>query len=225
MRTSSKHRSSRIWIAAASLFAGAAAEAGACIGDCDENGAVTVNEIVAGVGLVLDSVPFDACPAFAGWGGRVDVADLTAAVRNGLEACSSYVERERLADARALWAAQGLTDYVMRFRRSCFCQPPGLVDIVVRGGLVASITDAGTGEPVAPQGPGLWGFPSVDALFDAIESALANADEAVIEYDAARGHPTSASFDFIRGAVDDELSLAILDLQPLAPADAPRRER
>src|SRR5262249_10312601 len=35
-----------------------------CVGDCNDDGAVAVNELVSGVGVSLGSLPLSACPAF-----------------------------------------------------------------------------------------------------------------------------------------------------------------
>src|SRR4029453_10293572 len=35
-----------------------------CVGDCNNNGSVTVDELVKGVGIALGSLPVSACPSF-----------------------------------------------------------------------------------------------------------------------------------------------------------------
>ncbi len=186
----------------------------ACVGDCDENGTVDVADIVTGIGMVLGTASANACPSLYNFGGRVDVADLLVAVRHAAEGCPSYVELERLAAARVRWQSAGIDDYRMRYTRSCFCPGPGPVDIVVRDGRVVSITSVATGQAVEGSPDGIWGYPSVDELFVAIEQALRSADVATVGYDDELGYPTDASFDFVRGAVDDELGIAIESLQP-----------
>ena len=204
-----------VWSTACLLVGSFAAAARACIGDCDENGAVTVDEIVIGTSIVLGTITSDACFAFRHFAGEVDVADLVAGLRSALEGCPSYVEIDRLRAARARWQAQDIDSYTMRYVRSCFCPPPNAADIVVRNGAIESVTDVASGEAVAVDTSGIWGFLPVDALFAAIEAALGQADVTTIAYDDELGYPTNASFDFLRGAVDDELSVAITNLQPL----------
>lgn len=200
---------------AVAVVAGRAVPAQACLGDCDGGGSVTVDELAMATNIVLGAKPPEACFAFSTFGGRADVANLLAAVRNALEGCPSYVEVERLAAARALWASQGIDSYRMRYRRSCFCPRPNHVDVVVRDGVIESVVEVGTGELIEAPETGLWGFQTVAALFDSLEEALRSADESDIEYDATRGFPVRASFDFIRGAVDDELGLAIESLEAI----------
>jgi hypothetical protein len=59
-----------------------------CPGDCNGNGAVAVNELVAGVTIALGSAPVDVCIACDTNGdGAVSVSELIAAVRRALDGC------------------------------------------------------------------------------------------------------------------------------------------
>jgi len=62
---------------------------GACLGDCDGSGAVTVDELVLGVNMVLGSVGVTACPSFACTEdpGVVVVNCIIVAVNNALSGC------------------------------------------------------------------------------------------------------------------------------------------
>jgi hypothetical protein len=60
-----------------------------CVGDCDGNGMVAINELTLGVNIVLDLQPVDACPAFANAGGMVDIAQLVGGVTNALNGCGT----------------------------------------------------------------------------------------------------------------------------------------
>jgi hypothetical protein len=61
---------------------------GACVGDCDGSHVVAVNELVAGVGVALGTLPVDACRAADIDGdGRVGINELVAAVTNALDGC------------------------------------------------------------------------------------------------------------------------------------------
>ena len=60
----------------------------ACAGDCAGDGAVTVDEVLAGVAMVLGQLPFERCPALDGDAdGDVRMNDLITAVRRLLEGC------------------------------------------------------------------------------------------------------------------------------------------
>jgi hypothetical protein len=59
-----------------------------CTGDCEADGAVTVDELVRGVNIALARLSLDACPAFDRNGDRrVTVDELVAAVNNALLGC------------------------------------------------------------------------------------------------------------------------------------------
>ena len=200
-----------LWIALA------ATPAASCVGDCNEDRVVTVDEIARGVSMALGRPPAVSCEAFRSLAGTTDVDMLTAAVNDALVGCPSYLDLAELDEARARWQAQGLASYSMRYVRSCFCLPPAEVEVVVRDGVIESVTDPSTGAAVPFDGQGLWRALAVDDLFDALEEALASADDASVEYDAERGFPSRASFDFIRGAADDELSISITALEAIDP--------
>jgi len=59
-----------------------------CVGDCNGNGVVTVNELIIGVNIALGNAPVTACPAFdPNHDGRVGINELIAAVNNLLYGC------------------------------------------------------------------------------------------------------------------------------------------
>lgn len=62
----------------------------ACIGDCGGDDAVSVNELIIGVGIALGGSALDACPEFDGDGdGAVAIAELVAGVTNALDGCAA----------------------------------------------------------------------------------------------------------------------------------------
>jgi hypothetical protein len=59
-----------------------------CVGDCDDNGAVTVQEVIKGVDIALGSATLDTCrQADADGSGTVTVNELLLAVNNALTGC------------------------------------------------------------------------------------------------------------------------------------------
>lgn len=59
-----------------------------CVGDCSGDGTVTVNELILGVNILLESQPFSACPAFdRNNSGTVTIEELIQGVNNLLRAC------------------------------------------------------------------------------------------------------------------------------------------
>src|SRR5690242_1336184 len=72
---------------AAVLQAGAAQ---ACVGDCDGSGEVTVDELIKGVNIALESIPISACPSFDRSGdGAVTIDELLFCVNEALFGCAA----------------------------------------------------------------------------------------------------------------------------------------
>jgi hypothetical protein len=63
-----------------------------CTGDCNGDGSVTIDELITGVAIVLETTPLTACPVLAGGGtGHVDVSRLLIAVTNAIDGCPAGV--------------------------------------------------------------------------------------------------------------------------------------
>ncbi len=61
----------------------------ACVGDCDDNGSVSINELITGVNIALGSVSADSCSSLdLDENGMVSVSELIAAVNNALRGCA-----------------------------------------------------------------------------------------------------------------------------------------
>ena len=58
-----------------------------CVGDCNGDGRVVINELIIGVNIALGSSPVSYCPSFANNQGEVDIAQLIKGVNNALEGC------------------------------------------------------------------------------------------------------------------------------------------
>lgn len=58
-----------------------------CVGDCNGDGMVVINELVLGVNIALGLAPVSACEAFANQEGIVNVAQLVRGVNNALNGC------------------------------------------------------------------------------------------------------------------------------------------
>ena len=64
-------------------------DSASCVGDCNGDGSVEINELIIGVVIALSSAPPTACPAFDRDGnGAVGIDELTAAVNNSLNGCA-----------------------------------------------------------------------------------------------------------------------------------------
>jgi hypothetical protein len=58
-----------------------------CVGDCNLDGHVDVDEVIVGVSLILGALPGDTCST--GYRSSLDVADLVTAIDNALNRCDS----------------------------------------------------------------------------------------------------------------------------------------
>jgi hypothetical protein len=73
------------------LFGSGTAQA-QCVGDCNGDGMVAINELIIGVNIALGSQPASACPSFDVNGdGEVTINELITAVNNALGSCPAPV--------------------------------------------------------------------------------------------------------------------------------------
>ena len=63
----------------------------ACLGDCNGDGQVTVDEMINGVAIALGTRPIDTCPAFDRNGsGEVTIDELIRAEQLALDGCLPF---------------------------------------------------------------------------------------------------------------------------------------
>ncbi len=79
-------------LAFCSLIAGARlCGAQPCVGDCNGDGEVTIDELIIGVDVALDMLPLSACPTLdTDMDGAVSIGEVVAAVGNALNGCSTH---------------------------------------------------------------------------------------------------------------------------------------
>ncbi len=114
---------------------------------------------------------------------------------------------------RERWIDLGLLDYDLTLLRGCFCpiESIGPVTVRVRNGEIVSQTYTETGMPV-PEQHAVF-FPAVDGLFDVILQAIeSEADHMTVTYDSNTGAPAEIFIDSIEAAVDDELTIIVVEL-------------
>lgn len=59
-----------------------------CVGDCNQSGEVTVDELITMVNVALGSASLSACPVGdADGSGTIEINEIIAAVNNGLNGC------------------------------------------------------------------------------------------------------------------------------------------
>jgi hypothetical protein len=69
-----------------------------CVGDCDGNDNVAINELIVGVNIALERESVNACPAFVSSLGTVDIARLIQGVNNALNGCNPDVDGDGIAN-------------------------------------------------------------------------------------------------------------------------------
>jgi hypothetical protein len=86
------------------------------------------------------------------------------------------------------------------------------ITIEVQDGEVISMT-ASDGTPIPGTDPGYENFTryaTMDRIFSSLEAGLSgDADEVTVTYDPTHGFPSEIYFDYIKDAVDDELTLTV----------------
>jgi hypothetical protein len=64
-----------------------------CVGDCDQNGLVTIDELVTGVAIALQQQPYESCYGFdPNWDATVRVDELLAGIAANLSGCTEAPE-------------------------------------------------------------------------------------------------------------------------------------
>lgn len=139
--------------------------------------------------------------------------------------CDSITDGRKGDDFRTnqnLWEEQGIDNYSFEFRKLCYCG--GLYNpsiIVVKTDTIYAVLDPKTEEPLRdPQTQELVfpmyseSFLTINELFEVIENARNKADKLNVEYDPDLGYPTLVETDYIKEAIDDEVTYQIDNFEP-----------
>lgn len=115
------------------------------------------------------------------------------------------------------WQMANISHYRFSLGVSCFCaftqKMP--LSIEVKDGQVVSMTyNDGSAVPDSER-EFFARYETINALFDYTKGAMADADEIHIQYDSTYGFPSSVQIDFIKNAMDDELSLYVQSFERL----------
>ena len=124
--------------------------------------------------------------------------------------------RRDLIENASDWEELGISDYTFTFTRSCFC-PVELfrpAEVVVRGGVIQSVTYLDDGEPVDPGY--LPSYQTIDELFEMIADAVEQ-DAVMVDvtYDPDLHYPTDGYIDISEQIADEEQGFTATDLVPL----------
>ena len=122
----------------------------------------------------------------------------------------------QLSAARDRWHAANISHYRFNLGVGCFCAFTTRMPLTIevqKGRVLSMLYNDGSPVP-ADQQQVFASYQTIDALFDYTAQSL-KADEIKIEYDPNYGFPTRVQIDFIKQAMDDELSLSVQDFQAL----------
>jgi hypothetical protein len=110
-----------------------------------------------------------------------------------------------LDEAKARWALLAIDDYEIVIERLCFCPDVTPVRVTVVGGNVVSRVYLDSGEPVPQERAA--SYPAVPGLFDLLDEANHRGASINVTFDQQYGFPTAAFIDYIKNAIDDEVSI------------------
>ena len=122
-----------------------------------------------------------------------------------LSACEGKSE---LDDNRAKWDSAGVSHYRFELTISCFCPFAEIMPITVevKDGQIVSMTDV-NGQAVEGEfSQYIEEAATVEGLFALAEKTISEAEQVEVTYDAQYGYPSEIKVDFIKMAIDDEIS-------------------
>jgi len=135
-----------------------------------------------------------------------------------LTACSFGATSE-FEKNRQMWQDSGIKHYRFSLSIGCFCpfrdQMPLVVE--VQNDKIMSITYP-DGKLVTETDPNYETFSryaTIEHIFSELETGLSKADKVKVTYDSAKGFPKDIYFDYIKAAMDDELSISVSNLEVL----------
>lgn len=131
-----------------------------------------------------------------------------------LSACNGTSE---LSQNHKKWNEAGIRNYTFDLVVSCFCPFADIMPVAVevKDGQVVSMTDVNGNALDEKFVQYFEEAASMDRLFDIAKTSLSKADEVQITYDAQYGFPAAINADFIKMAMDDEISYYVNNFRPL----------
>lgn len=116
------------------------------------------------------------------------------------------------------WQNAGISHYRYNLFVGCFCGPSQDMPLIVevQDGKVVSMGYQ-SGNEIDPSSRELFEkYATLDRIFSELEKNIyGKADEVKVTYDPTFGFPTQVNVDFIKNAMDDELSLRVSNFEKL----------
>jgi hypothetical protein len=136
-----------------------------------------------------------------------------------LAACTAASTPSEFEKNQGLWNDANISHYRYTLSLSCFCafMDDMPLTVEVKDDKVVSIT-SGKGAVIDSTNPSYEIFQNyvpMENLFAQLKSALEEADEVTVGYDATYGFPTSIAIDQIKEATDDELWITVENFEVL----------
>ena len=120
---------------------------------------------------------------------------------------------DRFTEAKRLWDRENPANYAFTVQRLCFCAAVEPVRIVVVNRLVTSRTVVATQQPLPSSLND--SYPDIPGLFAIVKDAYVRADAINVSFDGRYGFPSDASIDYVKNAIDDELTLKVTNFAAL----------
>jgi hypothetical protein len=136
-----------------------------------------------------------------------------------LAACTAVSTPSEFEKNQGLWENANISHYRYTLSLSCFCafMDDMPLTVEVQDDKVVSIT-SGKGAVIDSTNPSYEIFQNyvpMENLFAQLKSALEEADEVTVGYDATYGFPTSIAIDQVKEATDDELWITVENFEVL----------
>lgn len=134
-----------------------------------------------------------------------------------LTACSGGASTV-LERNRQTWRDSGITHYRFSLFVGCFCpfgdRMPLTVEVQNNEGISMAYPDGTLVAATDPNYETFSRYATIERVFSELETAQSgDADEVTVTYDSVYGFPGEIYLDFIKDAVDDELSLQISNFE------------
>ncbi len=132
-----------------------------------------------------------------------------------LTACSLGSQSE-IQQNQQKWQAAGISHYRYNLFVGCFCTASEPMVVEVQDGQVVSLEYQSGKEMDASSRDLLEKYATIDRIFSELATNISGkADEFTVTYDPTYGFPTKVNVDFIKKALDDELTLTVSNFEKL----------
>ena len=132
-----------------------------------------------------------------------------------LSACSMAGQSE-IQRNQQKWQAAGISHYRYNLFVGCFCTASEPMIVEVQDGQVVSL-EYQSGKEMDSSSRDLFEkYATIDRIFSELATNInGKADEFTVTYDPSYGFPTKVNVDFIKKALDDELTLTVSSFEKL----------